>query len=223
MADVSASLLSKPEEMTEAVLISKVQALESSGIDMIHWDVMDGVYNPNNTWDYQGPEVIRGLKKTTELPFEAHLMIADPFDKLNLFVDCDAIIFHYEAYRNREDMIKNTIARIRYLRKEAGIAMEPDTPVSAIEKYLDNLDLVLVMTVKTGYAGQNFIDKSDKIRLLFEIRKRRNLKFRIAVDGGIDNITGKLCREAGADILASASYIMKNPAGYKAAIDSLRG
>lgn len=216
MTKVSVSLLS--DDMGFETLKKRIKGLEKCA-DSIHFDVMDGVYNPNGTWDYQGPEIINKLRKLTDLPFVAHLMISNPLERIRLFRACDEIVFHYEACSDHGAVIKE----IKSLEKRAGIAIEPQTDVKAVTKYLPEVDLILVMMVRTGYQGQKFIDETKKIKSLARIRKENNLKFRIAVDGGINDVTGKLCAEAGADILASASYVLNNRDGYKSAIDSLKG
>jgi ribulose-phosphate 3-epimerase len=216
--EIGASLLSKPENMSKEKLGEFINKLEKTGVDSIHWDVMDGKYNSNNTWSYQGPEVIKSLRPVTKLPFVAHLMIANPAESIGLFNDagCNRIIFHYEAGK-----IKETIDKIKSFGRAAGIAIEPETPVEKIKEFLTFIDTVLVMTVKTGYAGQGFMDMTDKIKELDKIRSEKKLGFTIAVDGGINKETGKLCREAGADVLAAASYIRNND--HARAIESLRG
>jgi ribulose-phosphate 3-epimerase len=215
---VSASMLSKPP-MPEETMAKFIVDLEKSGIDSIHWDVMDGKYNANNTWDYQGSDTIKKLRIISKLPFVAHLMIKDPIEKIRLFNEagCNTIIIHYEACKN----INETVKKIKSYGRCSGVAIEPDTPVEKIVDYLPILDEVLVMSVNTGYAGQGFIDMTGKIKYLDNIRKELGLDFKIAVDGGINDATGKLCRDAGADILVSASYIQKSD--YKSAIDSMRG
>jgi len=220
ITEVSASLLSSSENMTIEALSDFIKQLEACGIDSLHWDVMDGEYNPNNTWDHQGPDVIKKLRGKTNLPFVAHLMISNPTEKIELFhnAGCNTVVFHYEAYRN-SDKIKQTISKIKSYKMSPGIAIEPDTPVKNIADYLPYVDLIVVMTVKTGFAGQGFMDMTEKIRYLDKIRKEKKIYFKITVDGGINNETGKLCKNAGADMLASASYIRND---YRNAIKSLR-
>ena len=218
MVEISVSLLSKPEEMKIEQLAAKIKELEKSGAASIHWDVMDGKYNSNNTWDYLGPDIIKKLRPITSLPFMAHLMISDPKEKIKLFAEsCESIIFHQEACQNPGEVI----SEIKSQGRKAGIAIEPDTPVEVLTPYLSEIDYVLVLTVKTGYAGQSFIDKKEEIQFLDQFRKNHFLKFKIAVDGGINDVTGKYCREAGADILCVASYIL-NSKDYKTAINSLK-
>ncbi len=221
---VGVSLLSKnSEEMKTDLLAEKIKSFEACGVDEIHFDVIDGKYNDGeNNWDYQGPLVIKDLRKVSELPFMAHLMTEDPIKYVKAFGDagCDVVVFHAEAYRNMPEFIEKTIEEINSCGMQAGIAIEPDTPVNLVFPYLDSLDRVLVMTVNTGFAGQGFIDKTDKIRDLAKMRDK--YEFWIAVDGGINKDTAALCRKAGANMLYAASYIQKseNP---KAAIELLRG
>jgi ribulose-phosphate 3-epimerase len=215
--EIGVSLLSKPEEMEINKLSDFIRKLEKAGIDSIHWDVMDGEYNTNDTWSYQGPDVIKKLRLVTNLPFVAHLMVSNPIEKIGLFSEagCNTIIFHYEACKD----VKATIEKIRSFGRSVGIAIEPETPVEKITDILSYLDVVLVMTVKTGYAGQGFMDMAGKISYLDKLRSEKRLGFKIAVDGGINDETGKICVDAGADVLASASYIRN----HDNAIDLLRG
>ncbi len=215
--EVSASLLSSADEMQLSKLKERIKKLEECGIDSIHWDVMDGIYNPNNTIDFQGPNVIKESRKITVLPFVAHLMIANPMNYIDIYraSGCNHIIFHYEACN--KDILKN------FSQTGCGIAIEPDTPVVKIVPYLSGFDSVLIMSVKTGYSGQPFMDRTPVLERLVGLRDKEGLGFKIAVDGGINDKAAALCREAGADVLVSASFVMKHPGGYKKAIDSLRG
>jgi len=221
---VGVSLLSKNnEEMKTYLLAEKIKRFEACGVDEIHFDVIDGKYNDGeNNWDYQGPLVIKDLRKVSELPFMAHLMTEDPIKYVKAFGDagCDIVVFHAEAYRNMPEFIEKTIEEINSCGMQAGIAIEPDTPVNLVFPYLDSLDRVLVMTVNTGFAEQGFIDKTDKIRDLAKMRDK--YEFWIAVDGGINKDTAVLCRKAGANMLYAASYIQKSE-DPKSAIELLRG
>ena len=215
---VSASLLSNPP-MDEQEMLRFMLSLEQVGIDSFHWDVMDGAYNSNNTWTYQGPERMATLRKATNLDFVAHLMVKDPIEKIKLFNEagCNTMLLHHES----TDNILDAIDTVRSYGRKVGVVIEPSTFISEIEGYLPKVDEVLVMSVQTGYAGQSFIDIAYKVRSLAEIRKNSGLKFDISVDGGINAETGKICRDAGADILIAASYIQARE--YSGAINTLRG
>ena len=191
-------------------LSSVIKNLESSGIDFISFDVMDGHFVPNITF---GPAFIKSFRGKTNLPFEAHLMIDKPENFIQEFISagCDLITLHVES----SDKIADCIAQIKSKGKKAGAALKPKTEVKALNGYIKDIDMVLVMTVEPGFARQKFIDVSSKIKDL-----RRDFSLDIAVDGGISGDTAKIVKAAGANILVSASYILDND--YKKAIDSLR-
>ncbi len=186
-----------------------IKRLEESGADMIHVDVMDGHFVPNLTI---GPPVIKSLRKYTNLPFDVHLMI-DPVHKyIKAYSDAgaDIITFHPEA----TDNILETINLIKSLGKKVGISLNPDTEVNTIEKHLDQIDLVLIMSVYPGFGGQTFIKEVvKKIRDLDKIRKDNKLNFKIEIDGGINFETSKVAINAGVDILVSGTTVFKENDG----------
>ena len=182
-----------------------IRRLEDSGADMIHVDVMDGHFVPNLTI---GPPVIKSLRKYSKLPFDVHLMI-DPVHKyIKDYSDAgaDIITFHPEATKN----ISETINLIKSLNKKVGISLNPDTEINAAEDYLDQIDLILIMSVYPGFGGQKFISEViQKIRDLDKIRAEKNLEFKIEIDGGINFKTSKIAIEAGVDILVSGTTVFK--------------
>ena len=186
-----------------------IKRLEDNGADMIHVDVMDGHFVPNLTI---GPPVIKSLRKYTSLPFDVHLMI-DPVHKyIKDYSDAgaDIITFHPEATEN----ISETISLIKSLNKKVGISLNPDTEIVIAEKYLDKIDLVLIMSVYPGFGGQKFItDVVKKIKNLDKIRIERNLNFKIEIDGGINFETSRIAIDAGVDILVSGTTIFKENNG----------
>ena len=187
----------------------EITKLENCGADMIHVDVMDGHFVPNLTI---GPPVIRALRKYTKLPFDVHLMISPVHKYIKNFADAgaDIITIHPEA----TDNLKESIQLIKSLNKKVGISLNPNSSINLIEKYLPNIDLVLIMSVFPGFGGQNFIPEVlKKIKTLNEIRKRDKNKFNIEVDGGIDFDNSKLVIDAGADILVSGTTIFKENKG----------
>ena len=196
-----------------------IQKLEDAGADMIHVDVMDGHFVPNITI---GPPVIKSLRKYTDLPFDVHLMISPVHKYIEDFskAGSDIITIHPEATEN----IKDSIDLIKSLGKKVGLSLNPDTPIDKIEKYLDQIDLVLVMTVYPGFGGQKFISKVlNKIKNLKNIKDENKFQFDIEVDGGINFENNKLAIEAGANILVSGTTIFKNNHGdIKKNIDLLR-
>ena len=196
-----------------------IQKLEDAGADMIHVDVMDGHFVPNITI---GPPVIKSLRKYTDLPFDVHLMISPVHKYIEDFskAGSDIITIHPEA---TED-VKVSIDLIKSLGKKVGLSLNPDTPIDKIEKYLDQIDLVLVMTVYPGFGGQKFISKVlNKIKNLKNIKDENKFRFDIEVDGGVNFENNKLAIEAGANILVSGTTIFKNNNGdIKKNIDLLR-
>ncbi len=180
--------------------------------DLIHFDVMDGHFVPNIT---VGPMVLEAVRRHTKLPIEAHLMIESPSDYIDCFAKAgaDIITVHVEADKNAKLLLK----KIKGMGLKAGISLNPETPVSAIEGMLDDADIILVMTVNPGFGGQKFIESTlSKIRKLKSLLKDRKLKAEIEVDGGINEETARKAVDAGADILVAGSYIYRAKEPVKA-------
>ena len=200
-------------------LSSEIKKLEEGGADMIHVDVMDGHFVPNLTI---GPPVIKSLRSHTNLPFDVHLMISPVHKYIKNFSDAgaDIITIHPEATDNLIDSINH----IKNLKKKAGVSLNPNTKISIVEKYLDKIDLILIMSVYPGFGGQKFIPEVvSKIKKLSEIKKNKNLNFDIEVDGGINFENSKLVIEAGANILVSGTTIFKENSGdIKKNIETLK-
>ena len=187
----------------------EIKNLENSGADMIHVDVMDGHFVPNLTI---GPPVIKALRKYTKIPFDVHLMI-DPVHKyIKDYAEsgADIITIHPEATSS----LQKSIDEIKKFKKKVGLSLNPDTKIEVIEKYLDQIDLVLIMSVFPGFGGQKFIkDSLKKIKKISEIRNKKNFKFDIEVDGGINFSNFKEVLEAGANVLVSGTTIFKENNG----------
>ena len=197
----------------------EIKKLEEGGADLIHVDVMDGHFVPNLTI---GPPVIKTLRKYTKLPFDVHLMISPVHKYIKNFADAgsDIITIHPEA---TEDL-KESISLIKELNKKVGISLNPNTEINVIESQLNNIDLVLIMSVFPGFGGQKFIPETiKKIKDLKEIKDKNNYSFDIEVDGGINFSNSKEVINAGANILVSGTTIFKeNNGDIKKNIETLK-
>lgn len=186
-------------------LKDEVQSIEKAGADLVHIDVMDGMFVPNITL---GAPVIKCLKGKTTLPFDVHLMINEPVRYIDDFASAgaDIITFHIEAATD----VDATIEKIREAGCKPAISIKPATAAEAVLPYLDRVYMVLVMTVEPGFGGQSFMPETmQKVRAIRDEITRRNLDTHIQVDGGIDNNTVSVAAENGADILVAGSYVFK--------------
>ena len=197
----------------------EIKKLEDSGADMIHVDVMDGHFVPNLTI---GPPVIKALKKNSLLPFDVHLMISPVHKYIESYASAgaDIITIHPEA---TNDLLES-INKIREFKKKVGVSLNPETKIEIIKEYLDQIDLILIMSVNPGFGGQKFMPEVlNKVKKLDEIRKNLKLNFVIEIDGGINFENSKLAIKSGVDILVSGTTIFKNNNGdIKKNIDLLR-
>ena len=195
-----------------------LQALNTSGADMVHVDVMDGHFVPNITF---GPPVIKKIRKYSSLPFDVHLMIAPVHKYIKDFADAgaDIITIHPEATEDLPASIK----LIKSLGKKAGVSLNPETPVDKVLPVLNSIDLVLIMSVNPGFGGQSFMSEVlPKVQHLRKVIDEKKLSVEIEIDGGIDFVTGKLAKEAGVDILVSGTTLFKDEKNLKDNIDQLR-
>ena len=198
---------------------NEIKRLEEGGADMIHMDVMDGHFVSNLT---MGPPIIKALRQYTKLPFDVHLMISPVHKYIKDYADAgaDIITIHPEA---TEDL-KSSIEHIKSLNKKVGVSLNPETKINSITDLLNEIDLVLIMSVNPGFGGQKFMPEVlEKIKELKKIRDQKNLDFDIEIDGGINFDNSKLAIEAGANILVSGTTIFKNNNGdIKKNIDLLK-
>ena len=187
----------------------EIKNLENSGADMIHVDVMDGHFVPNLTI---GHPVIKALRKCTNIPFDVHLMIKPVHKYIKDYAEsgADIITVHPEATNS----LQESIDEIKKYKKKVGLSLNPDTKIEVIEKYLNQIDLVLIMSVYPGFGGQKFIKEVlKKIEKINEIKNKNGFKFDIEVDGGINFSNFKEVLEAGANILVSGTTIFKENNG----------
>ena len=203
-----------------ARLGEEVAALEEAGCDLIQWDVMDGNFVPNLTF---GPDVIAAARRHTSLPFEAHLMVADPDLMAGRYVEagCSRLIVHVEACAH----LHRTLQNIASLGATAAVALNPSTPATEIAHILDLVDLVLVMTVNPGFGGQAYIasmePKIAEVRAMIDAAGLADT-VDLEVDGGISSSTVSGAAAAGANLLIAGSALYRHPDGLSAAVDELR-
>ena len=197
----------------------EVEALVAAGVDRIQWDVMDGRFVPNLTF---GPDLIGACRKHAgDLPFEAHLMVLEPDELLERYVEagCELVIVHAEATRH----LHRTLGHIRDLGARAAVALNPATPAVAVANVLDLVDQVLVMTVNPGFGGQAYLSSMEpKVAEVARMVEASGLAIDVEVDGGISPATVAGAARAGADVLVAGSALYRDPEGLAHAVTELR-
>lgn len=202
MVKISPSILSSDY----SILGAELKRMQDSGADMLHIDVMDGHFVPNITL---GAPIVRCIRKSSELPFDVHLMISDPYKYVPDFIKAgsDVITFHIEA----DSDVEATIDLINESGAKAGLAVKPKTPVEEVFPYLDKLGMVLVMTVEPGFGGQSFMaDMMPKVKAVREEIVRRGLDVDVQVDGGINASTIIEAAKAGANVFVAGNAIFSS-------------
>ena len=199
---VSASVLSA--DMLN--LRDEISKIKNAGVDMLHFDVMDGVFVPNITY---GLPVLEQVRKETDIILDVHLMIIDPIKYVKRFAECgaDIISFHLESQSNTMDTIK----AIKSAGAKAALAVKPNTPIENAFEYLPYLDMILVMTVEPGFGGQGFIPETvEKVKIIKDKIISLGLDVDVQVDGGINDKTAEIVKSAGANVLVSGSWLFKS-------------
>ena len=196
----------------------EAKRIEDAGADSIHVDIMDGHFVPNLSLS---PKALAAINRATDLYLDVHIMVYNPFDYIERLIECgaDGITFHFEATEDVED----TLNFIKKCNVDAGLAFCPATSSSMMTKYIDKVDMMLVMTVNPGFGGQSFMpEQLEKVKFLRDVCDKFDMDkdYKIQVDGGVDDKSAKLCVDAGANVLVSGTYLFEGD--MKAKIDGLR-
>ena len=212
---ISPSILS----LDYARVSEQLKELNNSNASWMHFDVMDGHFVPNLTF---GPDILKGFKKTVDMVMDVHIMVEQPQLVATWFIDAgaDIVTFHLEAVKD----IEECISLCRFIRSRgamAGVSVKPNTPIDDLLPHLQEMDVVLIMSVEPGFGGQSFmVDMLEKVKVLRKQIEQEQLSTRLQIDGGINEETGKLAVDAGCDTLVAGSYVFKQDIAK--AVDTLR-
>lgn len=216
--DVYVSVSTDP--MSEYQMICEY-AKEMQGVaDFLHCDIMDGKFVPKTTYDNQ---LVANINSNSLIMLDVHLMCDEPLQIIDNYIKAGAnvVTIHYEAFKDKNDIIK-ALEKIKESSTLAGISIKPNTPVNDIKIYAHDFDIILVMSVEPGASGQKFMPEAlEKIKQLDQLRSANDYKYKIEVDGGVNNENAKDIIDAGADILVSGSYVFKAQDRHSA-IESLK-
>lgn len=197
-------------------LADEIKAITTAGADLVHIDVMDGHFVPNLTF---GPALVKSIRPHTSIPFDVHLMVTNPEKFVIPFAEAGADYLTVHAEVPTADA---ALHEIKKLNKKAGLSLNPSTPITTLQPYLSQIDLVLVMTVHPGFGGQSFMeDQIEKIEWLHAQKKKHGLSFEISVDGGVSQDNAFLLTQKGASLLVAGTSIFKS-SDYAQAISNLR-
>jgi ribulose-phosphate 3-epimerase len=197
----------------------EIRRVEAAGAEVLHLDIMDGHFVPNLSI---GPPVVSSIRAVTALPLDVHLMLTDPERYIDAFLKAgaDHITLHVESNGDLQAML----ARVQAAGASAGLTLRPGTPAQSLERYLNQVDLILVMTVEPGFGGQSFMaDQVGKMRQIRALLDRGGRPVHLEVDGGINRDTAPVARAAGCEMLVAGNSVFRAPEGVAAALAGLRG